>query len=350
MDVLILKLAALGDVLRTTSVTRRLKACRPNARITWVTARAAVPLLEGNPDLERVHAMEDHPKLERSFDLVLSLEEDSSCARLARESCRGELIGVYEQGRLRYTGSSALYYDLSSLNRDPDGLLKTADRLKSENRLSYARLWLRILGLPEPEDPEELRPVLVLTAEERKAAARGLCLTGAAALRAGRGAKLSKAIGLNPGAGRRWPSKQLSPEPAARLADALGALGRPVVLLGGAEEKERNAEIARLAERPLVDAGTGRSLREFAGLVSRLDAVVTTDSLAFHVATALGRPTVVLVGPTSAAELDVFGSGNVLKSPDCSCFYRAECVRPPSCLDRLDPELVVRAVSRCLKG
>lgn len=348
MDVLILKLAALGDVLRTTSVTRRLKACSPEARITWVTARAAVPLLEGNPDLERVLALEDSPRLERRYDLVLSLEEDAPCARLAMEACRGELIGVYERGRLRYTDSSALYYDLSALNRDPDGSLATADRLKSENRLTYARLWLRVLGLPEPEEPAELRPVLMLAGDERKAAARGLCLTGAAALRADREAKLSEAIGFNPGAGRRWPSKQLSPAAAARLADALAGLGRPVVLLGGPEEKERNAEIVRLARRPLVDAGTGRSLREFAGLVSWLDAVVTTDSLAFHVATALGRPTVVLVGPTSASELDVFGSGEVLKSPECACFYRAECVRPPSCLDRLDPELVAGAVSRCL--
>lgn len=349
MDVLILKLAALGDVLRTTSVARRLKACRPDARITWVTSRAAAPLLERNPDVAELHALEDRPAFERRFDLVLSLEEDAACARLGEGACKGELIGVYERDGLRYTASSALYYDLSALNRDPDGSLRSANTLKAENRLSYARLWLKVLGLPEPEDPEELRPVLVLTDEERKAAARGLCLTGAAALRADREAKLTRSIGLNPGAGRRWPAKQPSAERAAALADALAASGRPVVLLGGADEKERNARILEHARRPLVDAGHSRPLREFAGLLSHLAAVVTTDSLAFHIATALRRPTIALVGPTSAAELDVFGQGEVLKAPGCACFYRSACQSPPSCLDRLDPERVVLAAKPWLR-
>ena len=341
MDVLIVKLAALGDVLRTTSVVRRLKACRPEARITWVTARAAVPLLEGNPDLERVLALEDQPKLARKFELVLSLEEDKAAAALALSSCSGELIGVLGEGGLRYTGSSALYYDMSALNRDPDGSLKTADRLKAANKLGYARIWLKILGLPAPKKAEDLRPVLVLTDAERKAAARGLCLTGAKT-------KLTSAIGLNAGAGKRWPAKQLSPEPAARLAEALSALERPVLLLGGADEAARNREIIRRAETPVVDAGTNRGLREFAALVSWLAALVTTDSLAFHVATALGVPTVVLVGPTSASELELFGSGACVSPESCNCFYKPECTTPPSCLDRLEPARVARAVKRLL--
>lgn len=341
MDVLIVKLGALGDVLRTTSVARRLRAGLPDSRITWITSRAALPLLEGNPDVDRALALEDRPRLERRFKLVLSLEEDKAAAELARSSCSGELIGVLEEGGLRYTDSSALYYDMSALNRDPDGGLKTADRLKAANRLGYARLWLKILGLPEPEKAEDLRPVLVLTDAERKTAARGLCLTGAKA-------KLTLAIGLNPGAGKRWPAKQLSVEPAARLADALADIGRPVLLLGGPDEGARNRELAAKATRPLVDAGTSRGLRDFAALVSWLAALVTTDSLAFHLGTAFGVPTLVLVGPTSAPELELFGRGAALRPEFCDCFYKPDCATPPSCLDKLEPAGVARAVKSLL--
>ncbi|MBI5201701.1 MAG: glycosyltransferase family 9 protein [Elusimicrobia bacterium] len=341
MDVLVVKLGALGDVLRTTSVVRRLKAVHPDVRVTWVTARAAMPLLEGNPDLERVLALEDKPKLERRFELVLSLEEDKAAAALALSSCSGEFIGVLDEGGLRYTDSSALYYDMSALNRDPDGTLKTADRLKAANALGYARIWLKILGLPAPKQAAELRPVLVLRDAERKAAARGLCLTGAKA-------KLTRAIGLNPGAGKRWPAKQLSVGPAAELAGALAGLGRPVLLLGGADEAKRNRDIAARAPAPIVDAGTARGLREFAALLSWLAALVTTDSLAFHLGTALGVPTVVLVGPTSAAELELFGAGAAVRPPSCNCFYKPECATPPSCLDKLEPAKVAGSVRRLL--
>ncbi|MBI4422716.1 MAG: glycosyltransferase family 9 protein [Elusimicrobia bacterium] len=337
MDILLIKAAALGDVLRTTTVARRLKRRYPESRITWVTARAALPLLEGNPDLERVLPLEDAPRLERRYDLVLSLEEDLACAGLARAACRGELVGVYEDDGLRYTPSSALYYGMSALNRDPDGSLTTADRLKAANRLTYAQLWLTILGLPHPGDPRELAPVLALSDAERRSAARAACWTGAKA-------KLSRAIALNPGAGARWPSKQLSPEAAARLAAALAALGRPVLLVGGPDEADRNRRIAEMAPGT-VDAGTGRGLREFAGLLSWCCAVVTTDSLALHVATALRRPTVALIGPTSSAELDVFGLGAKLAAPGCDCFYRARCSRERSCLDSLDPTAVAAALA-----
>lgn len=354
MDVLIVKLAALGDVLRTTSVARRLRACRPGVRIVWLTSRAAGPLLERNPDVAEILALEDKPDLPRTFDLVLSLEEDAVAARLAMQACRGEFIGVYpdtglsgacgagcDEGRLRYTPSSALYYDMSALRRDPDGSLKAADRLKAANRLGYAQLWCKVLGLPAPSRPSDLRPVLVLSDAERKAAARGLCLTGARA-------KITRAIGFNPGAGKRWTAKQLSPEPAAAVADALAGLGRPVVLLGGPEEAERNRSILALSRRPLVDAGTKRGLRDFAALLSWFAALVTTDSLAFHLGQALGIPTVVLVGPTSASELELFTRGTHVTPKACACFYKPDCVTPPSCLDRLGPERIAKTVGRIL--
>ena len=59
MDILIVKLGALGDVLRTTTLARRLKAAHGGAQIQWLTSRAALPLLERNPDLEAAFAVED---------------------------------------------------------------------------------------------------------------------------------------------------------------------------------------------------------------------------------------------------------------------------------------------------
>lgn len=337
MDILIVKLAALGDVLRTTSLLKPLHERYPKCRISWITSAAARPLLENNPWLHEIFTVEQARAAQWGgrFDLVLSLEEDG-VSQVARDACRGDFIGIYPEGeKLRYTDSSALYYDMSLLNRDSDGGLKTANALKAQNTLTYAELWLKILKLPLPGDREVLRPVLVLNEEDRRAA-RGL-------------AQARNLIGLNPGAGRRWPAKQISPAKAARLLDALKAFQRPLMLLGGSDEAQRNAEIVKAARPGLIDPGVSHDLRSFAALIELCEVVISTDSLAFHVATALGKKTVVLVGPTSSAELDAFGRGRkIAPALGCDCFYRPRCLRPTSCLEEMSEGEVVAAVEKLL--
>ena len=345
MEILIVKLAALGDVLRTTSLLKPLRRRYPAARITWLTSKQAKPLLVGNPLIQELAVWPSASRARaKRFDLVLSLEESVDTARYAADVCRGSIIGVRaEEGQLRYTESSAGYYAMSLLALDPDGGHAEADRRKAANRKTYAELWLEILRLPKPMKAAELAPVLSLGDKDR-VAARKLA-------RRNRWTPNASPIGFNPGAGARWPAKQLSVEHAATIADSLTVeLARPVLLLGGRDEGRRNAQILKLCRAPILDAGTSHSLRAFAGIVELCSAVVTTDSLAFHIATALAKPAVVLVGPTSAAELDVFGRGQKLVPPQgCSCFYRSECRFAASCLDRFPVDAIVRAVKGCLR-
>lgn len=333
MKILIVKLAALGDVLRTTALLGPLRGRYPGARIWWLTTAKAAPLLASNPWIERVVSMEDAAGrgLGSDFDLVLSLEEDAAAAALARGACRGELVGIFpEGGRLRYTASSALYYDMSLLNRDASGGLAAANALKAENRLTYAQLWVKILGLDAGTDV--LRPVLVLTDSDRQVE-----LPASGTL-----------VGLNPGAGARWPAKQLSVEKAAEVLAALEPLGVAPVIFGGKDEAERNAAIFKRVPRA-VDPGTALGLRAFAAAIELCRVVITTDSLAFHISAALGKGTVVLVGPTSAAELD--GGSRCTKlvwSQGCSCFYRSHCRLEKSCIDEIPAPEIVGAVRRWL--
>lgn len=253
---------------------------------------------------------------------------------------------------LRYTASSARYYDMSLLNRGPGGGLARANRLKAENRLSYARLWLKVLGLPVPKNPGALRPTLHLHDRDRRSA-RDLARR--------HGLKPGRAVGFNPGAGKRWPAKQLSEGPAALLAAGLHRrFGRPVLIFGGRDESGRNRRIVSRARRFLgggaaagravIDAGTRHDLRSFAGIVELCGAVVSTDSLAFHIATAFGKPVVALIGPTSAAELDVFGrGGKAVPEGGCSCFYKSRCRLKKNCLDRIGESAVFKVIGRWLR-
>src|SRR5262249_37584048 len=127
---------------------------------------------------------------------------------------------------------------------------------------------------------------------------------------------------------------------------ALAANGTSVLLLGGPEEVERNRRLAAALGTRAIDAGCGRSVREFASIVARCDCVVTGDTLALHVACALGGPVVALVGPTSSHEIDLRGKGEKIVSDavDCLVCYKMRCDFDPNCMNTIPPSRVEAAV------
>src|SRR5919106_739866 len=102
--ILVVKLAAAGDVLRTTSVLPALRRAHPDAQITWITERQAMPLLDDNPLIDRVVARDtavERLMVER-FDLGLGLDPDhqgGALLALARCDARAGYI-LDESGRV----------------------------------------------------------------------------------------------------------------------------------------------------------------------------------------------------------------------------------------------------------
>ena len=54
MNLLIIKLGAMGDVLRMTSILKPLKERYKDAKITWVTKKSSEDLLRGNPHVDGI--------------------------------------------------------------------------------------------------------------------------------------------------------------------------------------------------------------------------------------------------------------------------------------------------------
>jgi ADP-heptose:LPS heptosyltransferase len=106
---------------------------------------------------------------------------------------------------------------------------------------------------------------------------------------------------LHPGAAsaaRRWPVERW-----AAVARAEVARGRVPVLTGGSEELDLVLDVARRAGLGPEAVWAARTdLRELAALVASAGRVVCGDTGVAHLATAFGRPSVVLFGPTPPAE------------------------------------------------
>ncbi len=336
--VLILKTGALGDVLRTTSILPGLAARYPGLSITWVTAPGATDLVQHHPLVTETLALD--PKdaraaermgeqlAPRGFERVLSLDDEDPLCRLASrvadpEERPGVLSGAFSRpdGSRAYTPDVGPWFDMGLLSVHGKA---EADRRKVANTASHAAIYARMFGIEMGEPELPLDATVVDRAQER--------------LRSLRGKRL---IGLNTGSGGRWESKKLPVDRTVRLARELDRaqpdrLG--FVLLGGPEEAARNAQLTRElgGQVPLVDTGTSNGLLEFAGLVGELDLLITSDSLALHVAVARKRPVLCFFAPTSAAEIELYGRGEkVLSTAPDYCSYAKDADTSSLTVERL---------------
>jgi heptosyltransferase-2 len=84
-------------------------------------------------------------------------------------------------------------------------------------------------------------------------------------------------------------------------------------------------------------------LLEFAAIVSRCAVLVTSDSLALHVAVARDVPVVAFFAPTSAAEIELYGMGEkvVSTAPD-ACSYKPDADTSTLTVERLQDAVVGR--------
>lgn len=318
MNILIVKLGAAGDVVRTTALLPGLKDRYPDALIDWLAEYRVADLLVGNPLIHRVFYIGDLTELRKqSYDLVINLDEDEEVCHLATQIPTKQFFGAYVKNEeLHYTDDAAPWFDMGLLSRHGK---ETADKLKLENRKSHPELFYNMLGLRYSKQ----RPHVPLD-ERARAFAASFARTHGITTDA-------EVIGINTGSRHRWRDKRLGITETVQLMQGI-LKKKPtakLIVLGGPSEAGRNEQI--LAAVPeAIDGGSHNELKEFAAIVNLCDTVVTSDSLALHIANALGKKTVAFFAPTSPWEIELYDRGiKVLPVKGCLACYRPRCEVPP---------------------
>ncbi|HYE13903.1 MAG TPA: lipopolysaccharide heptosyltransferase II [Pyrinomonadaceae bacterium] len=150
-----------------------------------------------------------------------------------------------------------------------------------------------------------------------------------------RGVRLDRpVVALCPGStnsrAKRWPAERF-----AALADMLAdEAGAEVVLVGAREEVEISREVASLASsRPAVLTGETDLARSVA-VLSVADLLVTNDTGPAHIAAALGRPVVVVFGPTNPLTTRPYSDSAVVvrRPPECAPCMLRDCPIDHRCM------------------
>jgi len=269
MNILLIKLDATGDVVRTTPLLRRLAS-----HTTWLSAPRNLPLIESVfPNLRCLGWDDRAVALDRRYDLAVNLEDTAECATFLREAKPREMFGAYlsRGDELVYTDSARGWFDMSLLSRLGR---QTANSLKLANRRSYQDLVFEGLGhafsgerylLPQPPMSSLLGDVAIAGA-----------------------------------AGPAWPMK------AWAYYDELKS-----------ELEQRGLVVNYLPAR--------KTLLEHLADIRNHRCLVSGDSLPMHLALGLGIPCVTIFNCTSPWEIHDYGLQVKIVSPLLArYFYRRD--------------------------
>lgn len=318
--ILIIKLGAIGDVIRTTPLVVKFKQMYPGCKITWLTW---TPDILPSSQIDEILKW-DHNSLmyvqHSSWDIAINLDKEKEAGALLK------IIDAEEKyGYVLKNNEIHPYNDLA-LHKFSTGIF---DDVSQANTKSYLQEIFEICGFEHEGEP------YLMDTHADKGYVWDL-------------PKDKKIIGLNTGCGGRWTTRLWSIEKWVELI-ALLRKEHPqaeILLLGGEAEDERNKAIqAQSGARYLGYF----SLNAFINLVNHCEMVITQVTMGMHITLALGKKIILMNNIFNPHEFDLFGKGEIVM-PDktCKCFYRGSCLDGTSCMEELPARKIADAVTRIL--
>lgn len=317
--ILLIKLGAVGDVIRTTPLLHRLRQEFPSKSILWLTySPDVVPA-----DVERVMTFNAESILvlqSMHFDLCINLDKDIQACALASSIDTDEHIGfVLENGKPAPADPNAEHKFLTGL----------FDDVNQANTKSYVEEIFEICGYTFSGEEYIINPPQSNPKFEN--------------LRA----TFHTIIGLNTGCGDRWTSRRWGTEQWTELIQLLQAKGYTPLLLGGKQEHELNTALATATGAQYAGYF---SLQDFIAEVDICSAIVSLVTMGMHVAIGLKKPLILLNNIFNPNEFELYGRGEIIQpSKQCHCFFRGTCTNTEyQCMDFIAPETVAHAVENSL--
>jgi len=273
--VAIILLSATGDAVHALPVVNAMKRRDPDVHITWVLQPGPATLVRGHPAVDEI-VLFDRARGWRAFlDVRRALAEPLDVVADLQVYLKAGLITAMANAPVKLGFDRARAYDLNWLftNR------KLAPHPMQHVQDQYLE-FLAALGIGAQPVTWGLGPW-----DSERAAQREFM------------ARFDRPI-VPLVIGSSKPQKDWIPERWAQLADALSAdFGLQPVLVGGRSPRELETERAVLSRaRTSVVSALGSGLRPLVGILDAAALVVSLDTGPLHMAVAIDKPVVSLIG------------------------------------------------------
>ena len=313
INILIIKLGAIGDVIRTTPLLRKLRAEYPDAYITWLTYS---PEILSNEWVDRIlNVSLENVELLKSihFDWLINLDKDGIAISLTK------LIEAKQKSGF-ITDTLGHTKPISAEAEEHKWLTGIFDDVNKTNVKHYVEEIFDICSFKFSNEEY----ILEVNSENRIWEID----------------KSKQIIGLNTGCGGRWKSRLWPMEYWIELANKLISLKYEVIILGGAQEDEKNKLIQKESGAKYFGYFP---LNIFIDLLNQCHTIVTAVTMAMHLAVGLKKELILFNNIFNLNEFYLYNRGIILEPEyDCSCFFSPEC--PNNCMQYLYPDRVLKTI------
>jgi heptosyltransferase-2 len=315
-NILIIKLGAIGDVIRTTPLLAPIKKKYPSAKIYWLTLTPSIVPAEVDVilsfNLSSVLFLQSI-----LFDVVYNLDKDKeACALL------NSLNAKVKKGYSLKNGVPA------PVDKDAEHKYLTGifDDLSKANTKNYLEEIFEICGFKFSGEQYILNSF-----DEYKDFWKI--------------DKTKKIIGLNTGCGGRWTSRLWAEENWISLAKNLLEKGYEVIFLGGEQEDEKNKNLAAKTSGKYFGYF---HLEKFINLVNQCDLVVTGVTMAMHITIGLKKKIILFNNIFNKNEFELYGLGEIIEpQKPCKCFYKPTCDNKEyQCMSLISVETILNAIDK----
>lgn len=347
--ILIIRLSAVGDVIRTLPALAVLRESFPSARIAWVVEEGANELLSDQPELDEVIVF-PRAVLEKALFagrwVTLAREAWRFVRRL--RSDRFDLIldfhGILKSGFMsRLSGAPVRVGFERGFCREGNQLFNNKRVSLPWTRISRFERNLRLLagvGLNPHDAPFRLH-VSPKERHDARAFFENHGLIGSYPV-----------VALHPGTSEKTRYKRWFPEGYARVGDHLvREMDASIIVTWGPGERMIAERVQSLMRSPCVLSCPTRSLKALAAIYQHCHLYIGGDTGPMHLASLVGIPVVGIYGPTDHvvnAPYNGTPSIQVRKDLPCSPCRDRNCPRV-DCLKAISHEDVAEAARDLLE-
>ena len=345
--ILVLRLSAVGDVIRTLPAVQALKEHVPSSSITWIVEEPSHAFLESQPEVDSVILFPRRrwakgiKSLGMIWETIGEMRGFVAGLRKRKFDVVLDFHGILKSGLLSFLSGSPrrIGYDRSSTKEGNSLFSNVKVRLPKEKISRFKRNFalLRGMGL----EVRDVKYSLHIPPADREYVASFLKSSGTPLKR--------PLIAIHPGTSIKALFKRWPPDQYARLADRLvRELSATVLFTWGTEELKWVEGIRREMEEPSLLAPKTESLTQLGEVYRQCDLYVGGDTGPMHIASLMGIPVVVIYGPTDPIENEPFGNHiKIRKEVGCNPCHNYSC-KEPLCVKTISADEVFKATKEIL--
>ncbi len=347
-NILMIRLSAIGDVVRTLPSLYLLRKKFPKSRIVWAIEEKASLILEGNNALDEIiviprrswiRSLKDPLKW---FGTIINIIKFLRDIREKRFDTVLDFHSSIKSGIISWsTGAETRIGYTARYSREWNFLFNNVRlplRKKRISRMERNFTLLKYFHIVADEYKAEIS----ISKDEKNYIDDFL-----------KGENLSskKKIIIFPGTSKKQAYKKWGSKNYAAIADMCLNDDVGIILGWGPGELDECEKIVSYADRTIA-LSPPTSLKHLAELIRRCDLFIGGDTAAMHLSCAVGTPCVAIYGPTDPVLNAPWGKDFRIvhdDSTDCSPCRKRRC-KKRTCFENITPELVYREVQDLMKS